>query len=444
MKKNYFYIIMIPVFLLATGFIIVRYANKDNANQNGSYQLQKRKAPDSNNKEWMAAYKQAEAHLDKLRLEPANTKSKLALASIFINEARAWGNHAYYDEAAMFYVDQVMAEEPKNFEAAVMKSVLLLSQHKFEEALKQANFTKQINPYNAFVYGILVDAHVELGDYTKAIEYADQMTSIRPDIRSYSRVAYLREINGDYPGAIEAMKMAVTAGAAGEEATAWARVQLANLFEHTGQLLQAKEQYDLALAERENYAFALGGKAKLLLHENKTEEAIQLFTNADELIDDPQFKEGLAEAYTQKGETKKALALQEKIIKAINDHSHRTDKDKNTHEHEGMELAYAYLAVNNNKEALKSAESEYKRRPNNIDVNECMAWVLYQNKETAKALPYIKTALRTNSRNPRLLGRAALIYDANNEKEKAISLRNDAYAQTPLVSKSLFAACSKL
>ena len=52
------------------------------------------------------------------------------------------------------------------------------------------------------------------------------MVDIRPDIRSYSRVSYLREIYGDYPGAIEAMKMAVDAGVAGDEATEWARIQL--------------------------------------------------------------------------------------------------------------------------------------------------------------------------------------------------------------------------
>jgi tetratricopeptide (TPR) repeat protein len=437
MKKNYFNLVMIPIFLLASGFIILRYASKDKDKSESSYQLQKRKADDSNNKDWMASYKQAEAHLDKLRLEPGNTKSKLALASIFINEARAWGNHAYYDAAAMHYVNDVLKTEPKNFEASVMKSVILLSQHRFEDALAQAEETKKINPYNAFVYGILVDANVELGNYPKAIAYADEMTAIRPDIRSYSRVAYLREIHGDNPGAIEAMKLAVNAGAPGEEATAWARVQLAHLFENTGKLPEAMEQYDIALSERENYAFALGGKGKLMLHNNKPDEAIALFNQADALVDDVQFKEGLAEAYAQKGETKKVADLRKTIIKNINDHQHFAATDKETHYHAGMELAYAYLADNNMDEALKAAETEYKRRPNNIDVNECMAWVLYKSNQAAKALPYANAALSTNSKNPRLLARVALIYQSNNNMAKARELKETALSNSPVLSADL-------
>jgi hypothetical protein len=54
----------------------------------------------------------------------------------------------------------------------------------------------------------LVDGNVEMGNYATAIEEADKMISIRPDIRSYSRASYLREIHGDYPGAIDAMKLA--------------------------------------------------------------------------------------------------------------------------------------------------------------------------------------------------------------------------------------------
>ncbi|RYE12944.1 MAG: hypothetical protein EOP51_30640, partial [Sphingobacteriales bacterium] len=120
-RKKYIGFLMIPVFLLATGFIIFRYnSNKGKTESISSYQLQKRKSADSYNQQWLALSKQTDAHLEKLRSEPNNTKSNLALATIFINEARAWGNHAYYDAAAMHYIDVVLTTEPKNFEASVM------------------------------------------------------------------------------------------------------------------------------------------------------------------------------------------------------------------------------------------------------------------------------------------------------------------------------------
>ena len=104
----------------------------------------------------------------------------------------------YYDMAAMQQVNAVLEKEPSNFHALTYKALIYLSQHHFADGLKTALEAKKINPYNAFVYGLLVDACVETGDYTAAVEYSDKMISIRPDIRSYSRISYLREIHGDY------------------------------------------------------------------------------------------------------------------------------------------------------------------------------------------------------------------------------------------------------
>ncbi len=437
MKKNYFYIIMIPLMVLTTGFIILKFNKKQETETNRNYQFQKRKAESSLDKEWSFLNNQTEAHLDKLRVNPSDVKSKLALASIFIGEARAYGNHAYYDEAAMYYVDDVLNAEPKNFEASILKCVLLLSQHRFEEALQEGEKTKALNPYNAFVYGILIDANVELGNYDSAVSNSDKMVGIRPDIRSYSRIAYLREIYGDYPGAIEAMKMAVEAGAPGDEATVWSKVQLAKLYENTGKLSEAGMQYEEVLQVKPGYAHALAGKGKLLLNDKKTDEAIKFLLQADALMEDGSVKELLAEAYQQKGDTKKASTLQNDIINAINNHQHATNTKQAGHYHAGMELAYAYLNVGKNEEALKSAIIEYKRRPLNIDVNECMAWVLYKNGEVAKALPYLQKALSTNNKNPSLLCRAALIFSANGEREKALNVFEEAMLSNPLIKEEL-------
>ncbi|MEO6406804.1 MAG: tetratricopeptide repeat protein [Ferruginibacter sp.] len=444
MKKNYFYIIMIPLMVLTTGFIILRFNNKEQASVNRSYQFQKRKAESSIDKEWAYLNGQTEAHLDKLRLNPSDNKSKLALASIFIGEARAYGNHAYYDEAAMYYVDAVLSSDPKNFEASILKCVLLLSQHRFEEALVEGEKTKELNPYNAFVYGILIDANVELGKYDSAVVNSDKMVGVRPDIRSYSRIAYLREIYGDYPGAIEAMKMAVEAGTPGDEATAWTRVQLARLYENTGELSYAKMQYEQALVDKPNYAYALSGKGKLLLNDKKTEEAIKYLLQADALVEDGSVKELLAEAYQQNGDIKKASNLQNEIINSINNHQHATNTKQAGHYHAGMELAYAYLNVGKNEDALRSALIEYKRRPANIDVNECMAWVLYKNGEHAKAFPYLQKALSTSSKQPRLLCRAALIYQANGMAAKASGMFSQALINQPLIDPILKESCKQL
>ena len=130
----------------------------------------------------------------------------------YIQEARITGDHAYYDAAALELLDDVIANEPQNFDALCCKATVLLSQHHFSEALKVAKTALPINPNNAFIYGLMCDSYVELGQYKQAVKMADKMINIRPDIRSYSRVSYLREIHGDLKGAIIASKLAVDAG----------------------------------------------------------------------------------------------------------------------------------------------------------------------------------------------------------------------------------------
>ena len=194
---------------------------------------------------------------------PNDAKSLTQLATLYIQEARVTGNYAYYDKASMKLVENALQMDSTNLEALVLKSLLYLSQHHFAEGLEMAQHARNINPYNAFVYGVCVDGNVEMGNYDSAVADADKMLSIRPDIRSYSRASYLREIYGDYKGAIEAMQMAVSAGAPGVEATEWSRVQLGHLYENTGEMKYAEMHYSIALQERPGYAYALAGMARV-------------------------------------------------------------------------------------------------------------------------------------------------------------------------------------
>ena len=108
--------------------------------------------------------------------------------------------------AAMKYINKVLDANPDDFNALVFKSLIFLSQHHFSDGLVTAEQARKINPDNAYVYGILVDANVELGNYKEAVAMSDKMQALKPSLESYSRASYLREIYGDYDGAIAAMK----------------------------------------------------------------------------------------------------------------------------------------------------------------------------------------------------------------------------------------------
>jgi tetratricopeptide (TPR) repeat protein len=318
----------------------------------------------------------------------------------------------------------------------IYKAIIQLSQHRFSDGLNTAMEAQKVNPYNAFVYGLMVDAYVELGNYKAAVEHADKMVSIRPDLRSYSRIAYLREIHGDIPGAIEAMKMAIEAGMPGNEGTEWCRVQLGKLYEHTGDITSAALQYNTSLEGKPGYAYALAGLGRIALFNKDHMKAIEYYRQAYDMIPDPSFKEEQAAIYRLQGQDAKANALVKEAIHELEEHH-----DDHGRHHDGhnadRELANAWLAVNNTGEALEHALLEYNRRPNNIDVNETLAWVYYKKDAVTKALPHIKMAMQTNSKNPGLLARAGLIYYKAGETATARELLQQALQHNPNMDPAL-------
>lgn len=442
MKKTFTYLAVLAVFITAVSFIIVKYNRDEVARSERLYAIKERMGPSAQTAEWASTKTSAGALFEKIKKDPADNKSKLALAALFIQEARVTGDYFYYDAAAFKYVNDVLKTEPQNFEALIYKAIIQLSQHHFAEGLATAQQAQKINPYNAFIYGIMVDANVELGNYPAAVESSDKMVSIRPDLRSYSRIAYLREIHGDITGAIEAMKMAIEAGMPGHESTEWCRVQLGQLYEHTGELDKAQLEYETSLEARPGYAYALAGMARIATGKKEYERAIGHYVHAYDMINDPSFKEKLSEVYALAGQKEKSAESGKEVIRQMAKAASANTADSAGH-YSDRELAYAYLTVNNTGKALEHAVLEYNRRPDNIDVNETVGWVYYKQGEFAKALPYIKTALKTNSKNPTLLGRAGLVHYKLGDEKAALPLLSAALKQNPNVSPMLKKECAE-
>lgn len=419
MKKNILSIVLVFLFISAVGFVVIKFKKDDSERAATQYTLLERSGTLAEMPEWQTTKLNAAKLTAAIKANPKDLKSQIALTNLFIMEARATGNYTYYDKAAMKNVNNILAADPNNFEALTLKSLLYLSQHHFADGLATANQAQSINPFNAFVYGILVDGNVEMGNYDTAVSNAQKMMSIRPDLRSYARASYLREIYGDYPGAIDAMHLAVDAGVPGDESTEWARVQLGHLYENYGDLLNAEMQYTIAMQNRKNYAYALAGLARIAQSKKQYEKAISFYQQADSLVNDFSFKEELVDVYQLTNQKDKAAATSKIVIDEMNKNATGAAKDETIGHYADRELAYAYLKINEYDKALEHALAEYNRRPNNIDVNETLAWVYYQKGEPAKALPYIQAALKTNSKNPTLLCRAGLIFEKSGDKAKA-------------------------
>jgi len=437
MKKTTIYTITIILFVVAIVSIVLKYKNDEQKKENMVYSLLPRKGAAAQTEEWKYVQAKCNQLLTAIKTSPDDTKSMVNLAGMYIQGARITGNYMYYDKAAMKYVNDALKRNADDFNALTIKSLLFLSQHHFAEGLEVAEKAQRFNPYNAFVYGLIVDGNVEMGNYAAAVENSDKMVSIRPDIRSYSRISYLREIHGDYPGAIEAMKMAVGAGVPGDETTEWSRIQLGRLYENTGDLRNAEMHYTIAMESRPGYAYAMAGLARVAAAKKEYDKSILLYKQADSLVNDFAIKEDLADVYNNAGQPAKAQEIAKSVIDGMNAASAGERKDDSSGHYSDRELAYAYLKVKDYDKALHHALLEYNRRPNNIDVNETLGWVYYCKGDYEKALPYMKTALKTNSKNPTLLCRAGLVFSKGGDKGFAKTLLQSALKDNANIAANL-------
>lgn len=341
----------------------------------------------------------------KIQQNEKDANGWLELAEIFVNEARITGEHPYYYPAALNATEQVLSidsiSRDLKFRGLNTKALIQLALHQFEAGLETGKKAVELNPYNAGIYGALVDANVELGRYEEAVQMSDKMVSIRPDLRSYSRISYLREIHGDIDGAIEAMDMAVKAGYPGYEQTEWCRLILGGLYEnHKNDLETAEMYYRQSLAERPDYPFAIAAIAEIQLKKGDIEGAEANIRKAIDLIPEVGFYGTLADIHLKKGETAEAEKIANEMVgmmKEDADAGHNMD----------LEFARLYLdRLNNAEKALEYAMKEYQVRPENIDVNKELARIYLTQENKEKAKMHLQKAMKTGTKDSGTLAMA--------------------------------------
>lgn len=354
-----------------------------------------------NGKEWETVQNLYGKNRDNLAIGKESNKARLDLAQLFMNEARVTGEHGHYYPAALKMLDETIDSEPGDkdvlFRALAAKASVQLSLHTFSEALATAKQAVAINPYNAQIYGALVDANVELGHYEEAVKMSDKMISIRPDLRSYARVSYLREIYGDIAGSIEAMELAASAGYPGYEQTAWAQLTLGNLYANYGFSDKAEKTYQLVLEQRPNYPFAIAALAELEMKKENYKETERLLKEACAIIPEVGYYEQLAHLYKETGRTEEMKTLVDEIFVML------ADDEASGHV---MNLEYAAIytdLLTDYDKALEYVMKEYQKRPENIDVNRALAKIFHLKGDKEKAAEYLVVASRTNAQYPELM-----------------------------------------
>jgi tetratricopeptide (TPR) repeat protein len=362
----------------------------------------------------------------RIKENPEHTDAYSQLGWALIQRQRETADAALGAQATQAF-EQALKREPEHPDALIGAATVALSNHDFAHALELGRQAQRINPFRAQVYGVQTDALVELGRYDDAIAMVQKMVDTRPDLNSYSRVSYVRELHGDIPGAIDAMRRAVNAGAPTHESTLWTRVQLGHLYFNSGDLDRAGSEYRAALAIDTRYVHALAGLARIDAARGDLSAAIRTYEDITQRLPLPEFALALGELYEASGDIGKARG-QYDLVRAV--------QKLNQAQAFNVDMELALFEAEHGADAqgaLKLARAAYASRPS-VHAADVLAWALHKTGAHAEALRHSREALKLNTRDAAMLYRAGVIALAAGETIEGRRLIGEALRVNPYFS----------
>jgi tetratricopeptide (TPR) repeat protein len=344
-----------------------------------------------------------------IRLSPSHEGYNL-LALAYIQKARETGDFSFNlrAEAAL---KRSLEIAPDNFDALKLQAVFLIASHRFREALDWARRAQAIRPDSPDVYGALTDAMIELGDYKEAFDAAQKMIDLRPDSASFARASYVRALNGEIAGAIEAMRLALSAANPRDaEAIAWLRVQMGNLLMSAGKLKEADREFDLALEAFPPYHLALAAKARAREAAGDFAAAIDFYKKSQERVPLADTAAALGDLHSKLNRADEAKRQYE-LAELIENPSSSADDQRHL----------ALLWADRNLRLDESLEIARRARAERSDIYTCdlLAWCLFKKGATVEARAAITEAMRLGTKDARIYYHAGMIFDALGERNEA-------------------------
>ncbi len=360
-----------------------------------------------------------------LKANPGDHDSLLYLGLSYYQHARETADPTDYNRADEAF-QQLLTVNPDDVEALIGHGTIALARHQFASALAIGQQALALDPHTANIYGVLGDAQNELGLYDQAQASVDAMARMRPDLSSYSRVSYVRELHGDLPGAISAMALAIEAGGPVPENTGYLRVILGNLQFTAGDLQKADGAYRTELQLEPGYVFALAGVSRVSAARGDLDQAIACYKVAADRVPFPEFLIAEGEAQQAAGrdqDSRKTYALVRQIEALFAANGVNTDLDLALFESEHGDPATA----------LTLAQTAYAATPT-IKAADALGWALYQNGQFAQARTYADEALRLGYKDPSYTYHAGMIAKAQGDDAQARSWLQQSLAANPMWS----------
>jgi tetratricopeptide (TPR) repeat protein len=357
-----------------------------------------------------------------VRANPRNSGEYVLLADAYMQKVRETGDAAFYVRAqGVLAGARTLA--PRDSAVYTGLGTLALARHDFRAGLADGRRAQALAPDLVRPLGVVVDAEVELGRYGAAARTLQRMIDEKPNLASYARVSYFRELHGDLAGAAQAMRLAVDAGGAAPENVAYVQSLLAHLELTRGRVAAASRAYRLALYSFPAYAPALAGLARVDLARGRTALGIRRLRAVVSRLPLPEYVVALGEAELAAGRGRAAredfaLVRAEQRLLAAN--GVNTD----------TEIAVFEADHGSPARAVTLARRSWRSAPS-VRSADALGWALTAAGEPRAGLAWARRALRLGSRDPLFLYHAGMAARASGARAAARTYLTRALALNP-------------
>ena len=294
-----------------------------------------------------------------------------------------------------------------------MLGAVLVSQHRFRDAIAAAEQARAIEPADAWNDGVIGDAHLELGEYEAAFDAFDAMMRKRPSAAAYGRASYARELQGDLDGALRLMQMALDATSAHDpESQAWHYAQLGDL------LVPARTAWPTPSASTGTRCFtfadhplAIAGLARVDAARGDLPAALAGYATLEASA-------AMPEHAARMGEIEQALG---RPIDAARHFALAEQGWRNRHARAGASGAAARPRPRPRRRGAGHCRAG-RGEPHDIFTMDAVAWAAFRAGNLTRAVEASREALRTGTRDRTLLYHAAAIAAASGDRARARTL----------------------
>jgi len=367
-----------------------------------------------------------DATLEAIETEPGDVALQASLGDLYYQRGRETADATFNAKALVAY-EAALRLDPRNAGATLGLGTLALAKHDFAGGLRWGQRALALEPASVAPYAAIVDAQVELGRYGDAKRSLQRMVGLKPNLASYSRISYFRELHGDLDGALEALELAASAGGGTAENVAYVETLLGNLQFQRGRIGAAELAHRAALNRAPGFLNARVGLATIAASRGNLDAAIDGYRRAIEVSAVHEFNVLLLEAQLAAGREADAEQTKAEIRKyqAIERDQRGVDTD--------VELAIFEAEHGSPERAVELGRAAVATAPS-APAADAYSWALTHAGRGAEALRWGRRALRLGSEDPLFLYHAGMAAKAAGEPALARRWLERALARNPRFS----------